>query len=103
MWGTRALPFMSALPMDKEVWVADLQLRFQLCGIVQEAGQKVQRRRSKLHEGPLLKVPVLDELPETVDLSSMFERLCMMGLSGDRRAIACRVLRGIRAHNCHIV
>ena len=68
MQGTRALPFMSALPMDKEVWVADLQLRFQLCGIVQEAGQKVQRRRSKLHEGSLLKVPVLDELPETVDL-----------------------------------
>ena len=60
------LPAMSTA--NDEVWVADLQLRLQLCGVMKEAGQKVQRRRSKLHEGPLLKVPVLHELPETVDL-----------------------------------
>ena len=67
--GARALPFMPAMPMKNEdLWIANLQLSLQLCGVIQEAGQKVQRRRSKLHEGPLLKVPVLHELSETVDL-----------------------------------
>ena len=71
MRGAQAMLFTSAERAIEKIQAADLELCFQLCGVAEQAGQQMQRARSKLHEGPFLKVPILHKLPKTVDLWSV--------------------------------